>query len=1022
MFTRNFSLPFLFFFCLILVSLDVYSQKMITGTVTDKKNETIPGASIKIKGTNTGAVTDINGKFKLTIPNEKTILVVSFIGYSSQEITVGDKETFNIILSEDVHKLEEFVAVGYGTMKKSDITGAVATVVGEDVQKMLVSNIDQALQGKASGVDISSNSGSPGANVTIRIRGTGTINNANPIFVIDGMVMDPSAVNFLNPSDIEDVSVLKDASAAAIYGAQGANGVIMITTKKGKSGPPKLSVNGYFGWQKASHWMKLTNGPDYARIKNLRAVLSDTLPLYSDPDNLPTTNWFKEISQTAPIYNFNASVTGGSDKSTYLFSTSYFGQQGIIKTSDYNRITVRMNNEFKILKWLKIGENFQVASSKRSAVNENAAYNTPVTEAMNYDPITTSIDKNGDFGSGLSGEGGNPLAHLLTKVNLTTYKDIRLVGNGYGEITFLKDFTFRSTLGYEYDFSEYRRLTPPYKFHGADINLNSKLENGWYKSTHWQWENYLTYKKTFKGHDITFMGGTSAAEYQYYNIVGRNSSGPTVNDPTLQYFDNYQHGNNQDALNGTADQSSLFSLIGRLNYGFKDRYLATLTIRRDGSSKFGPNFRYGNFPSAALAWKVTNERFMKNIPILSSLKLRFGWGKIGNEKIPTGQYLGFVAVGDIPYTFNGVTQSGTTILTYPNKDIHWETTTQTNIGFDAGFFKNRLLIDAEYFDRKTTDMLAPMILPAISGVPQNQFPTGNIGTISNKGFEVSAYFQNVEGAVRYKVGGNFTKVVNKVISIGAADFISEGSYGQGFTDYSRTEVNHQVGMFYGYKTEGIFKDYAEINTHAFQSAGTQPGDIKFKDLNGDGLISDADRTIIGNPNPKFTYGFNAEVSYMNFDLSLSFQGVYGNDILAMWKTWNYTVWNDSRNYHADVANAWTPENQSNYARVDGSGDLNGNSTKLSDYYIEKGSYLRLKNLQLGYSLPKKVCTKIKIDGLRIYVAGQNLFTFTKYKGNDPEIGLPLGNNSGSYNNLIIGVDYGIVPQPRIFSIGFNINF
>lgn len=1006
----------LFVICLAGFSANLFAQKTITGVVSEKGGP-ILGATVLVKGSKTGKVTDMDGKYSIAVPGPEAILVFSSVGFVTKEVTVGDQTEINVVLTEEVTSLEEFVAVGYGTTKKSDLTGAVSTINNEDIKEMHVLGADQALQGKAPGVDIMSNSGSPGGNITIRIRGTGTINNADPIFVVDGLVMDPGAINFLNPADIENISVLKDASAAAIYGSRGANGVIMITTKRGKKGDPKVQFSSYIGWQKPSHFVHLTDGKQYAQLKNLRSIASGLGPEYN-PDTVANVNWLQEISRTAPMYCTNASISGGNDFATYLFSASYNDQQGIIKTTDYKRITVRMNSEYQLKKWLKFGEQMQVASSNRNAITENAAYNTPIVEAMLYSPISEPFNHDGSWNYNPS-QGGNPLAHLEKGISSWTTKDTRIVGSAYGEITFSKSLSFKTTLGTELDNNEYRKLTPPYSF-GSDRKTASALENLWNKSYNWQWENFFTYKKTFKEkHEINFMAGTSASSWLYYTIYGINSSGPLINDPNLQYFDTYDPSG--AILKGTADQASLFSLLGRLNYTYNDKYLATFSLRRDGSSKFGPSNRYGNFPSMALAWKISNEKFIKSIKFLSSLKLRFGWGKIGNEKIGTGKYLGSIAL-NLPYSMNGVVYQGATPLQPPNKGIKWETTIQSNYGFDAGFFKNKFLLSAEYFTRRTTDMLSKIDLPDISGIPDFQNPIGNIGEVLNKGIELTLNYRKQSGKFQYSMAGNFSKIVNKVISLGETEFITAGTYGQGYTNFSYTAPGLPIGVFYGYVTEGIFKNFQEINAHAFQSAGTMPGDLKFKDLNGDGVINDQDRTVIGNPTPKFTYGFNVSVSYGSFDLTMAFQGVYGNDILAMWKTWTNTIWNESRNYQVDMLNAWTPENSnSNVPYIDGNGDFNVNS-RLSDYYIEKGSYMRLKTMQLGYTLPPTVLAKLKISSCRLYVGAQNLFTITKYSGNDPEVGLPMGNSQDNNQQLIINVDYGNVPQARIITTGIDVSF
>lgn len=988
-----------------LMSVAVFAQTgTLAGKVIDGNNEPIIGATVLVVGTATGTVTDMDGNYSIELPAESVEIAYSFVGYLSETIVItiaeGVTSESNITLVEDLMALEEVVVVGYGAMKKSDLTGAVTTVDSEVLNTRVSSGVDQALQGVAAGVDVTANSGSPGASPTIRIRGTGTVNNADPLFVVDGLMV--GNIDFLAPQDVESISVLKDASACAIYGSRGANGVIMITTKKGKTGDPRVSFSTYYGVQSVPNWVSMMNGSQYAEYKNRASFF----PVY-DPDTVQSTNWLDEITNDgASMYNANLSISGGTEKSTFLLSFGYFQQEGVIKNTNLERYTLRANSEVQVKKWLRIGEDLQLSYRDRDFVSENNTYNSIVSQAMFADPITPIYDAQGNFQPLYTTSDGNPVQKLSEGTLDQNSTDSRLTGQLYAEFSIIEGLTFKSTLGGSAAFGEYYRYVPVYEY-GLG-NIASDLTNNRRKDLSWQWENYATYTKEIGIHNFTVMAGTSALAWKWDDLSATNTTGPANDDPSMRYFYNWNREN--DILSGGADHASMASWLGRVNYSLMDKYLLTASIRRDGSSKFGKDNLYGVFPSVALAWKVSNEPWMQNVIFMNSLKLRGGWGQIGNENIGTGGYVGTVTSG-LHYSEGSTLRQGGTALGPPNPGLKWETTISSNIGFDAGFLQNRLLLVFEYFTKDTEDMLYQTEVPATSGIPSTEFPTVNIGTVNNKGVELTLNYRKLEGDFRYDIGGFVSKVVNNVTYLTAPK--AAGSYGQGFGPLSYSTIGYPIASFYGYQTDGIFQTYEEVNAHAYQNDKTAPGDFRFKDLNGDGVIDDKDQTVIGSPHPDFTYGFSLNLFYKSFDLGLTFNGVYGGKISAPWKSFSHDALSGVNNMHTDLTGAWTEEAPSTTTPKIGPIDYNQN-LRMSDYYLEDATYFRFKTAQLGYTLPEEIAQQLKVSKLRVYVGGQNLLTISDYSGNDPEVGVT--------GPLLLNVDYGNVPQAKIFTVGLDLSF
>lgn len=1005
----------------------------ITGVIVDEKNQPLTGVNVVVKGKTTGTISDIDGKYSI-IAASTDVLSFTFIGFKTEEIPVGTQTQINVTLKEEVTALNEVVVIGYGVQKRSDLTGAVSSVSSEKLQNMPVLGIDQALQGKIAGVDISSNSGEPGSNMTIRIRGTGTINNADPIVVVDGMIFGPDILKTISSSDIESISVLKDASATAIYGSRGANGVIMVTTKKGISGPTVVSFNMYIGNQEAAHYLTPMSGPDYARLMN--KINNRTI---WNPDTVANTNWLKAISQVAPIQNYEFSLRGGNEKSTFLFSSSYLNQDGILINTFYKRFVTRLNLDHKVKDWLSIGEDLQVSYAQHRSDYEGDPYNRPLPLGGNgaFNPITPIYNKDGSFArSVLPDSAGNPLQHrYLDKPGDALNTDSRIIGNIYGEISFLKDFKFKSSMNVDYGFYEYSKFVPIYHFNKVDQNPLSNLEGDYSKSFGWQFINTLNWHKVLGVHEINIMAGTEASANNDYNVNGNAQDILPNQDPSLQYF-NYFNSfpSSIYKVNGGADHGSMFSILGRLNYTWNDQLLFTGTFRRDGSSKFLANNVYGDFPSFALAYKLSNLSFIKNnVPQISSLKIRLGWGQIGNSSSTDATTVYPIINKGMTYAIDGQPVTGMTTLAPPNTDLQWETTTEKSIGLDAALFKNKLEFTVDYFNKKTTDMICKVTQPGDVGIPAKVQPYQNIGAVTNKGFELSINYRSSIGKFTYSIGGvvaHSTNIVDALATPGSIVFPQTGNglYGQSWGPISRTAVGYPIASFYGYKVDGIFQNWQQVKSHAVFSPKTAPGDLIYEDINGDGKIDSHDQTYIGSPFPKMTYGFNIEVGFMNFDLSAQFQGVYKVDILTPYKSFTYdNTGNKYNEVQEDLLNAWTPQNtNTDVPRLDPSLS-NQNQGVVSSWFIEDGSYLRLKNFQLGYNIPKRWLDKLKIQKLRIYIGGQNLLTFTKYKGNDPEVGLSQPNNTGNSNlgardPLIINVDFINVPQARTYMVGVNLSF
>ncbi|WP_164849984.1 SusC/RagA family TonB-linked outer membrane protein [Mucilaginibacter limnophilus] len=995
----------------------------VTGTVFDETGIGLPGVTVRVTNTTKGTVTDQQGNFKLDGVEATDSLSFSFVGYAEQRAVVGSERVFNIKMAISQNtRLNEVVVIGYGTLRKADLTSSISTVDAKALRDLPVTGIEQALQGRASGVTVTSASGLPGSPVSVRIRGIGTVNNNDPLYVVDGVPVEN--MNYLNPSDIESLQVLKDASAAAIYGSRAANGVILITTKKGSKGSPVVTFEGYVG--SAQPWKNYKPADADEYLYMMKSIHGETgagyLNAKAEYDQGFNTNWWKETVKSALVQSYNVGINGGTDNARYNLSAAYFDQEGIIKPSGFKRISVRLNTDFKLNKRVKVGENLSISNQ----VTENTLASI-LQSIQLYDPLVPVVDPARDqsdpfskWGNSNITFGSSPKALLARQIGDS--RVLRIVGNVYGNVKIVDGLDFNTNFGVDISRNENKSFSPTYYFDPSDQNTVSSVTTGALSRNGWVWSNTLNYTKKLGRHKFTILAGTQAEYNETHGVNGSNYGQPG-NDPYFQYLD---AGTKDPRVNGTATEWSIASYFGRINYNYDDKYLLAASIRRDGSANFYPGHRWGTFPSVSAGWVVSRENFWQslNMPWFTNFKVRGGWGQLGNQNIGAGSYTSFVE-GTIYRRFvlnDGDIVQGYAISNTGNRALKWETSEQSNLGLEFGFFNDALTLEAEYYNRKTRDMLILYPVAATFGVSS---PWVNAGTVSNKGFEFTANYNGSAGKLKYTLGGNLSTYRNKVTSLGEGQPYVESVPGSRVTAASRTAVGHPIGEFYGWKTNGIFQSEQEVNNYVNSSGqklqpNARPGDFRFVDVDGNGIINDNDKTAIGNPHPKFTYGFNINLKYSSFDLIVFLQGSYGNKLFNNNKYQiNHPLGFD--NIAAGAAyNAWTPDNKSNTNPIMSVNDPN-NNFRASDWYVESGSYTRIKNIQLGYSLSSKALSALKISQMRVYISAQNLFTFTKYSGLDPEIG-PYGEGDVGKRQRLIGMDYFTFPQSRTLQVGVNMKF
>lgn len=978
------------------------------------------GVVVQVKGSTQGTITDTEGIYRISVPQSDAVLVFTYIGYSTVEQEVTPGGPINVLMQEYISQLDEIIVTGYGTEKRSSISGAVSVVNADEFSERPILRVEQALQGRAAGVQVTQVSGSPGSPLTVRVRGVGTINNSDPLYIVDGIPVD--GLDFLNPQDIERINVLKDAASSAIYGARGANGVVLVTTKGGKRNTQgTISYDGYLGYQRAARLMDLLDAREYAVIQNEAYIAAGKVPLpeFALPETLGSgTDWQEAIFQDAPIMSHQLSLAGGGDKSAYSVTGNYFTQDGIVgsEKANFERATVRLNGNHTLKAWLDVGHTLAFTWLKRDGLAENSQYNSPIVRALNMDPVTPVYKADGTYA--YSRYSDTDIANPVNAIDQTynTWTTNRLVGSLHGDVRLGKRLTFRSAYSLDVTFARNNIFFPKFDLSNipaiseappAEKNLVNTVIIANHNWRNIQWENYFTYHLARGANDFTVIAGTTALANRYDGSGGANTNLPS-NDPKDAYINNTIDPITSQSAWQTANESALLSFFGKGNYSYEGKYIASATLRADGSSRFGKNNRYGYFPSVSAAWVPSEEDFW-GLDALDFLKVRASWGQNGNDRIGDYSFTTVVSSGQ-NYTFgpDEVITNGSVALSAANPDLKWETSTQTNIGLDAEAFSGRLALTADAYVKKTSDMLYAPPIPLVAGTAA---PVQNVATAENRGLEFTLLYRNRQHAFTYSFGGNIAFVKSEVTGLGRGGEPVYSGYVQfANANAAKTDVGHPLASFYGYVTDGIFQTQDEIERHAFQSEGTSPGDIRFRDLNLDGIIDIHDQTYIGNPTPKFTYGVTGDIGWKGLEFSVFFQGSEGNDIL------NNTVRYDFGyvNRPASVLDRWTgPGTSTSEPRVN-LNDPNQNA-RISDRFIEDGSYFRMKTMQLAYSLPSTWLKKAGLQACKVYMTGQNLVTLTGYTGLDPEIGAIGG-------SLEIGIDRGFYPQARTVMGGLSLTF
>lgn len=1055
---------------LLLCAFMVTAQSTVRGTVTDETGEGLVGVTIRVSEDATrGAVTDPSGAFTIRASAGETLLF-AYSGYEDFKMVVpAGGVPVDVKMSPSSNVINEVVVVGYGTQKKSDLTGAVSSVSGEQLKNTVVTNFDQALQGRVAGVQVTQNSGQPGGAASIRVRGANSITGSSePLYVIDGIPFqgDGSSVagfdwaggangqnrvnplSAISPNDIVSIEVLKDASATAIYGARAANGVILVTTKRGKKGESKISYNGYYGSQSLRKKIDMMNLREFADYQ-LQITRDLNLPPnqnYLDPSLLGEgTDWQDEIFRTAGMQSHQLSVSGGTDKTTYAISGGVFKQDGIVIGSDFNRYNTRINLDNQLRSWAKVGGSLSYAGTNET-ITLNDGGDGIILQALVTQPDIAVKDFNGNYAGPevmFSATNYNPVAAALQRNN--TLKRKRIMANFYGDVTLAKGLTFRSEIGFDDNHSINRAFQPTYKW-GTLVNTENQLRQREESSLFWIWKNYLTYNvKIGSKQSLTALLGTEAQKSNWEGTQVTKKNFATNDIQVLSEGDDVT-----SRTTGWKDAASIASYFGRFNYNYDERYLVTLTLRADGSSKFGPQNRWGYFPSGSVAWRIGNEEFMKDLN--TNLKLRVGYGEVGNQAIANYLY------GSSLQTFNTPFGTAYRLEKIANPKLKWEATKQFNAGVDFSLVKNRIDMTVDVYKKNTDDMLLQLSIPSyLGGTNYNDIraPFANVGRMENRGVDLSITTHNfARKNFSWNTGLVFSHNKNKVLELDDDSRIYWRNlywYSE-FQTATRTSVGQPIGVFYGYQTEGIFSSQEDILNHAVQivdpnsvttedpngknlvdkRAGVWIGDVKFKDLNGDGVINTEDQTVIGNPNPKFTFGLNNDFKMGPFDLTIFVNGSYGAEIL------NYTrvqIEGQSGIYSNQAASV---VNRARYGYRDPNGsDLdpanvyllnpdaelprpttndNNRNNRMSDRFIEDGSYVRLQNVLLGYTMPKELTKKFKVQRLRLYANAQNIYTLTNYSGYDPEIG------AFNQDPLLQNVDMGRYPSPRVYTFGIDVDF
>lgn len=1039
------------FFLLICGSVMFAQTRTVKGKVVDKANEPLIGVAVNIKNTSQGSITDFEGNYSIQVNTENAVLVFSYIGYDKQEIKVGARNVIDVVMHEASIALDQVVVVGYGTSKRGDVTGSISSIDAAEIKKVPVVNVGQALQGRMSGVQVTNNDGTPGAGVQVLIRGVGSFGDNSPLYVVDGY---PGAsISNLNPSDIQSIDVLKDASAAAIYGNRAANGVVIITTKRGNADKMQLSVDATVSVQFKPSTFDVLNAQDFASLATeiSKKENAPVLDAWANPSGLRTIDWQDLMYRAGLKQNYNLSLRGGSEKVQTSISLGLTNQEGVVRFSDYKRYNIALTQDYKPLKWLKSSTSLRYAYTDNKTVfgsgQGGVGRLAKLIPTMTGNPLTDEVENaNGVFGfydKNANAVRDNENVYARSKSNDQKNISHNLIANTSLEINPFKGLVFKTNFGISYgassgyDFNPYDDRVPTTRLATYRQYASNSFE--------YLWENTLNYSNTFGKHSIDVLGGVSIQEN-----TARNMSvyGEGLSSDGLRNLGSLQ---TMRDISGNQQTWSLASQFARLTYKFAERYILTGTVRRDGSSRFMRGNRWGVFPSVSAAWRIKEESFLKDVDFISNLKLRASYGEAGNQNIGLFQYQSSYTTGKRSSNYGYVFGQDKTYIDgmvqvfLPNPNLKWETSKQTDIGIDLGFFNNKLMLTADYYIKKSSDFLLEIQMPAQTGFTK---ATRNVGSVKNNGFEFSVDYRDNSHDFKYGVNVNLTTVKNKIerLSPGkdaVANLQSLGFPTTGNTSwavFSMSKVGGSIGEFYGFQTDGIIQNQAEIdalNANArrlnqddnvwYIASGTAPGDRKFIDQNGDGVITDADRVSLGSPLPKFYGGINLSGEYKGFDFNLFFNYSVGNKILNFVKRNLISMGGEGSIGLQNVGkefydNRWTETNPTNkYPRAVWS-DVSGNS-RVSDAFVEDGSYLRLKNIEVGYTLPANILKKASISKLRIFASVQNLFTITGYSGMDPEIGQSMSSSTGVAGGVTAsGVDVGIYPYSRFFTMGFNLEF
>jgi TonB-dependent starch-binding outer membrane protein SusC len=1027
--------------------------RIVSGNVKDSKGEAIPGVNIQVKGTSNGTISGSTGDFQLSVESDNDVLVFSFVGFEKQEIQVGSKTTIEVVLADDVSELDEIVVVGYGEQKKSVVTGAITKVSGESLNNVPNGRIETALQGRVAGVTISQNSGQPGSSSTIRVRGVTTFGNNNPLWVVDGVVVDAGGIGYLNQSDIESIEVLKDATSSAIYGTRAAPGVILVTTKKGKSGKFTIDYNGFIGTSAPARKLDLLNATQYGYLMNERAVNDGNAPIFADPSALGAgTDWQSTIFNNSAVRtNHQLGLQGGNDKSSFFVSFGYQNDEGIVasKISNYEKYNVRLNSSHKISKFFTLSQTLGYTHTNSKGLgNTNSEYGGPLSSAINLDPLTpvyetdpvkldnpsyypkyspgvtgpaVTDDKGNVFG--ISGAGvqemSNPLAYIQTRLGQKSWDD-NLVGNFNIDLNINEDLKFTSVASGKLSFWGGEGFNP-YYYLGSGGGLNQP-RNSLYRNvnnaSNWNIENYLTYSKSINEHNFSLLLGQGA----YVSNLGGGNSMTLYDLPTNDYreasFGFYTESSEYVASaygtegNMNNNWHKLSSLFGRVNYNYKEKYMLTAILRRDGSNRFGDDKKFGLFPGASVGWNISQEAFWPQNEIVDFLKLKGGFGVTGNDGIRDYGYLSLVPVG-FNYTIGNNVVNGYAPASLDNPGLGWETTNQINAGLETTLIGG-VDLSFDYYMKKTSGILRPVTIPGYVGVSES--PVDNVADMQNSGIELELKYTHKIGPVDFTGAANFATLKNTVTYVNSdVNFITGDASFQGMGTITRTQVDQSYNSFYGYQTAGVFQNQAEIAAYTNAEGeliqpNAQPGDFRWVDVDGDGQIrdDDTDKTFLGTNLPTYSFGVTLSFAYQGFDLMIFANGAGGNKVFQGVRRLDIGM----ANYSTAVLGRWVGDGTSDTHPRLTSDDTNRNYSRMSDFYLEDGDYLRLKIMQLGYSFKKVgVLSKIGVAKLRPYISAENLVTFTKYTGFDPEVG---GN--------VMGIDKGQYPQARSFLFGLQAQF